>query len=136
MVRAKRIAAVLLAAVTLFGNLCVSVGAAENGGLALSLESEALAKPGGEFYYEINVAPETDGIAVSSALIDIALPKIFTVKEVYFGEKRLSEEDDDYFTDKNNHLKILSDIDMSADGGFSCRYRLKRTKTPLREFMP
>ena len=125
MLRAKRIAAVLLAAVTLFCNLCVSVGAAANGGLALSLESGALAKPGGEFYYEINVAPEADGIDVSSALIDIALPKIFTVKEVYFGEKRLSEEDNDYFTDKNNHLKILSDIDMSADGGFSWSLSLK-----------
>ena len=49
MLRAKRIAAVLLAAVTLFCNLCVSVGAAANGGLALSLESGALAKPGGSF---------------------------------------------------------------------------------------
>lgn len=133
MVKAKRIAAVLLAAVTLFGNLCVSVGAAVNGGLALSLESEALAKPGGEFYYEINVAPEADGIAVSSALIDIALPKIFTVKEVYFGEKRLSEEDNDYFTDKNNHLKILSDIDMSADGGFSWSLSLKTAENAAEE---
>lgn len=80
MVRAKRIAAVLLAAATLFGNLCVSVCAAANGGLSLNLENEALAKPGGEFYYGINVNPKEDGIAVSSALIDIALPKIFTVK--------------------------------------------------------
>lgn len=46
MVRAKRIAAVLLAAVTLFGNLCVSVGAAANGGFSWSLSLKTLMKIG------------------------------------------------------------------------------------------